>query len=356
MNSKFIFDPTLSTDELRGFTRTIAEIEWLLLILVLIFQLVLTPDQIASAALAMAMFFYTAFVLLFRYVNFYRQETLWKLAIETGMMIVFITWVLVYTGRLSSPLVNLYLLVIITSSLTLGRVATIVYMFLIAGCYLWLGYPAKHNSPFPTVGAEFVAQFAPMLLVAYITTMLSADTRRAMAHVKTLSETDELTGTLNRRAFLSISARTHSLAQRFGRKYSVLMIDSDCLKLVNDQYGHEAGDTLLKVMVQKIQDELRQSDLLSRFGGDEFVVLLPDTDTEGALLTAERIREKIAIATLHIGAKQVPISASMGVATYPDSGADFDRVLEASDAAMYTSKNGGKNRVTAAPPLGVRAG
>ncbi len=116
------------------------------------------------------------------------------------------------------------------------------------------------------------------------------------------------------------------------------------------------GDTLLKVMVQKIQDELRQSDLLSRFGGDEFVVLLPDTDTEGALLTAERIREKIAIATLHIGTKQVPISASMGVATYPDSGADFDRVLEASDAAMYTSKNGGKNRVTAAPPLGVRAG
>ncbi|MEQ1776480.1 MAG: diguanylate cyclase [Burkholderiales bacterium] len=349
MNSKFIFDPNLSTDELRGFTRTIAEIEWLLLILVLIFQLVLSPDQIASAALAMAMFFYTAFVLLFRYVNFYRQETYWKLAIETGMMIVFITWVLVYTGRLSSPLVNLYLLVVITSSLTLGRFATIVCMVVIGVCYLWLGYPLKHNSPFPSVGAEFVAQFAPMLLVAYITTMLSADTRRALEHVKTLSETDELTGTLNRRAFLSIAARTHSLAQRFGRKYSVIMIDSDSLKKTNDEYGHEAGDDLLKTMVQKIQDELRQSDLMSRYGGDEFVVLLPDTDSEGALLTAERIRQRIAAAPLLIGASRASISASMGVATYPDNGGDFDRVFEGADTAMYASKNSGKNKVTAAP-------
>ncbi len=224
MNSNYIFDPTLSNDELRGFTRTIAEIEWLLLILVLLFQLALSPDPVSSAALAMAMFFYTAFVLLFRYLNFYRRETYWKLTVETGMMIVFITWVLLYTGRLSSPLVNLYLLVIITSALTLGRIATIVCMIIIGGCYVWLGFPSKHAVAFSVMSAEFVGQFAPMLLVAYITTMLSADTRRAMAHVKTLSETDELTGTLNRRAFLSVAARNHSLAQRFGRKYGVIMI------------------------------------------------------------------------------------------------------------------------------------
>ena len=315
----------------------------------LIFQLVLSPDQLASAALAMAMFFYTAFVLLFRYVNFYRQESYWKLAVETAMMIVFITWVLVYTGRLSSPLVNLYLLVVITSSLTLGRVATLIAMTIIAGCYLWLGYPVKHNSPFPSMGAEFVAQFAPILLVAYITTMLSADTRRAMAHVKTLSEIDDLTGTLNRRAFLAMASQTHSLSQRFGRKYSVIMVDSDSLKKINDAHGHEAGDEFLKTMVQKIKDELRQSDLMSRYGGDEFVVLLPDTDSEGAQLTAERIRERIEGVPLIVGAQRVSISASIGVATYPDNGTNFDRVLEASDIAMYASKNSGKNKVTMAP-------
>ena len=99
MSSNFIFDPHLSDEELKGFSRTIAEIEWLLLILVLLYQLVLSPDQFASTALSMAMFFYAAFVLLFRYVNFYRREAYWKLAVETSMMIVFITWVLMYTGR-----------------------------------------------------------------------------------------------------------------------------------------------------------------------------------------------------------------------------------------------------------------
>ena len=348
MNSKFTFAPDLSAAELRGFTRTLAEIEWLLLILVLLFQLVLAPDQISSAALAMAMFFYTAFVLLFRYVNFYRKESYWKLVIETGMMIVFITWVLVYTGRLSSPLVNLYLLVVITSSLTLGRSATIIAMMVIGACYVWLGYPAKHHSPFPSMGAEFIAQFAPMLLVAYITSMLSADNRRAMLHVKALSETDELTGTLNRRAFLSIASRTYSQAKRFERKFSVLMIDSDSLKHTNDTYGHETGDELLKTMVKTIQAELRQADLLSRYGGDEFVVLLPDTDAEGARLAAERIRERIAAAPLYVRDEHVPITVSMGVATYPENGADFERVFDAADSAMYGSKTGGKNKVSVA--------
>jgi diguanylate cyclase (GGDEF)-like protein len=348
MNSKFIFDANLSADELRGFTRTLAEIEWLLLILVLIFQLLLAPDQVASTALAMAMYFYTAFVLLFRYVNLTLPDKYWKLAIETGVMIAFITWVLVYTGRLSSPLVNLYLLVIITSSLTLGRIATIIAMIVIGACYIWLGYPAKHDSPFPSIGAEFFAEFAPMLLVAYITCMLSADNRRAMLHVKALSETDELTGSLNRRALLSLASRTYSQAKRFGRKFSVIMIDSDSLKRANDAYGHETGDELLKTMAKTIQDELRNEDLLSRYGGDEFVVLLPDTNGEGARLTAERIRERIAAAALYVGGERVAISASMGVATYPDNGADFERVFDAADNAMYDSKNGGKNKVSVA--------
>jgi diguanylate cyclase (GGDEF)-like protein len=351
MKTQLVFDTGLSNDELRGFSRTIAEIEWLLLLLVLLYQLVLLHDDLPSTALAMAMHFYAAFVLLFRYVNFYRKEACWKLAIETGMMIVFITWVLFYTGRLTSPLVNLYLLVIITSSLTLGRLATIIAMTVIGGCYLWLGYPAKYHSPFPSISAEFFAQFAPMLLVAYITTMLSADTRRAMAHIKVLSETDELTGTLNRRAFHDMASRTYSQSQRFNRNFSVIVIDSDNLKAINDAHGHEAGDTLLRTMAQSIKGELRQADLLSRYGGDEFVVLLPDTGSEGARLTAERIRERIGAVPLHIGAIRASVSASMGVATFPDNAADFKSTFDAADNAMYISKNSGKNKVTVAAAI-----
>ena len=353
MSSKFIFDPELSHEELKGFSRTIAEIEWLLLILVLLYQLILAPDQVASTALSMAMFFYAAFVLLFRYVNFYRREAYWKLAIETGMMIVFITWVLLYTGRLTSPLQNLYLLVVITSSLTLGRVSTLVAMALIAACYLWLGYPVRHDSVFQSFGAEFMTRFAPLAMVAYVTTMLSSDTRLAMSKIKTLSETDELTGILNRRAFVSISAHTVNLSQRYGRNFSLIMMDSDSLKAVNDAYGHEAGDELIKAMVAQAQQELRKPDLLARYGGDEFVLLLPDTNIEGARLTAERIRERIATTPLTIAGKQITTTASMGVATYPDHGKDYDRVFEAADNALYTSKSQGKNRVTVAQPAAL---
>jgi diguanylate cyclase (GGDEF)-like protein len=349
MMSRFIFNPDLSREELKGFSRTIAEIEWMLLILVLVFQLQQVPDPIAATALSMAMFFYAAFVLLFRYVNIYRREAFWKLALEVGMMIVFITWVLFYTGRLASPLQNLYLLVVITSALALGRIATVVVMIIITGCYVWLDLPNHGGTLFQSYGADFLGRIAPLALVAYVTTMLSADTRKAMADIKTLSETDDLTGIFNRRAFLALSSHTVNLSQRYGRDFSIVMMDSDSLKTVNDAYGHEAGDELLKAMVVHAQKELRRPDLLARYGGDEFVLLLPDTNTEGARLTAERIRERIAAMPLTIDAKKITITASMGVATYPDHGLDYEQVFEAADHALYLSKSKGKNQVTVAP-------
>jgi diguanylate cyclase (GGDEF)-like protein len=348
MNSNFIFNPDLSREELKGFSRTIAEIEWLLLVLVLVYQLRQVPDQMAATALSMAMFFYAAFVLMFRYVNVYRREAYWKLAVETAMMIVFITWVLFYTGRLGSPLQNLYLLVIITSALALGRVATVVAMVVIAFCMIWLDYPATQGVLFRSYGAEFLGRLAPLALVAYVTTMLSADTRKAMSDIKMLSETDDLTGILNRRAFLTLSAHTVNLAQRYGRDFSIIMMDSDSLKAVNDGYGHEAGDALLKSMVTQALQELRRPDLIARYGGDEFVLLLPDTNIEGARLTAERIRERIGGTPLQVDSAQVTITASMGVAAFPTHGESYDQVFEAADNALYSSKAKGKNRVTVA--------
>ena len=341
-------DPVVSSDELRGYSRTIAEIEWLLLVLVLLFQLVLAPDQESSAALAMAMFFYAAFVLMCRYVNFYRPDSYWKLAIETALMIAFITWVLLYTGRLTSPLINLYLLVIVTSALTLGRFATLIAMLIIAVCYIWLGYPDRHQLPLPSYTASLIAELMPMLLVGYITTMLSSDMRHALAQVRYLSETDELTGILNRRAFLTTADHIQQQAQRHGRPYSLLMIDSDSLKKVNDAHGHEAGNRLLKLSVQCIQQELRKSDIAARYGGDEFLVLLPETAREGALITAERIRARIASTSLLAGGSAVQFTASVGVACFPQHGQDFEAVFRAADHAMYQSKVAGKNRVSVA--------
>lgn len=345
MPTKILFQPALTAEELRGFSRTVAEIEWLLLILVLLYQLVLSPDEVTSAALAMAMFFFAAFVLSFHYANFYRQENQWKLVTETLVMIVFITWVLLYTGGATSPLNDLYLLVVIVSALTLGKLITLLQLVLIAACFIWLGYPQRNILSLP-FGTALVAQITPMLLVAYITTMLSADIRRAYGHMKLLSETDELTGVLNMRAFSAVAERVFRQAERYARPFSVLMIDSDHLKSVNDTLGHEAGNRLLKLTVQCIQSQLRQTDVVARFGGDEFVVVLPETPANGAVGVAERIRKSIESSPLTTRDKKISATVSIGIAGYPNQGHDLDTVLERADHAMYASKNGGKNRIT----------
>ena len=347
MRSNLIFDPDLSAEELRGFTRTVAEIEWLLLILVLLYHAVLVPDKENAAALSMAMLFFTAFVLGFHYINFYRKETYWKLAIETWVMIAFITWVAMYTGGLDSPLSNLYLLVVITSTLILGKLATLLQMILIVSCYAWLGY---HGHAY-TMGVSFLAttltaQVAPLLLVAYITTMLSADIRRALTQIKLLSETDELTGIFNKRAIDIMSERIFKQTVRYGRPLSLLMIDSDSLKTINDSYGHEAGNRLLKLTVQCIQSQLREADIVGRYGGDEFLVLLPETPGSGAAGVAARIRHSIEATPLSIREKTVQITVSIGVASYPEHGDDFETVMKRADQAMYGSKSKGKNQVT----------
>ena len=115
---------------------------------------------------------------------------------------------------------------------------------------------------------------------------------------------------------------------------------------MNDTLGHDAGNRLLKLTVQCIQSQLRQTDVVARFGGDEFVVVLPDTTANGAVGVAERIRKSIESSPLTARDKKVSTTVSIGIAGYPTQGHDLDTVLERADNAMYTSKSGGKNRIT----------
>src|SRR3989304_2650701 len=137
---------SIEHEELRGISRTVAEIEWLLLILTLLYQVVEGPSEFARSGIAASLFFYAAFILAFHYVNFFRGESRWKVAIETWVMIVFITWVVWFTGGLQSPLLNLYLLPVITSAISLGKLATLLEMGLIAACYFLVG-PSSIESP-----------------------------------------------------------------------------------------------------------------------------------------------------------------------------------------------------------------
>src|SRR5882672_4176559 len=335
---------SLEQEELRGISRTVAEIHWLLLILVLLYLFFsgARDDGETSAAISMGLFFYAALVMSFRYANFYKHETRWKIAIESVGMIAFVTWVIWFGGRLSSPLLNLYLLPVITAALTLGRLTTLIEVGLIAACYLFLGSGGELAS-LRFTGA-FAAQIAPVLLVAYITTMFSADIRYGLTRAKLLAETDELTGMLNIRGFAIAANRLFAQALRHERASSVLMIDSDNLKKVNDSYGHDAGNRLLRHMAIAIQAELRFTDVAARYGGDEFIVLLPETPAKGAMEVAERIRMRVAETPLELDHRRIVSSVSIGISCYPEDGRTLDSLAAHADRALYAAKQDGRNR------------
>jgi diguanylate cyclase (GGDEF)-like protein len=164
--------------------------------------------------------------------------------------------------------------------------------------------------------------------------------------------TDELTGLANNRAFRDVAKNEAARARRFGHPLSLLMLDVDDFKKVNDTYGHPQGDEVLRRIGEILRFESRGIDAPARYGGEEFAVALPETGADGAMEVAERIRARIE-------SEEVPfldrdgvlrISASLGVATLPDSARDVRALVAAADAALYSAKRAGKNRVEAAPP------
>jgi diguanylate cyclase (GGDEF)-like protein len=170
---------------------------------------------------------------------------------------------------------------------------------------------------------------------------------RALELLRQQATHDPLTGAANRRTLMDQLERSVSLAARNRQPLALLMIDIDYFKKVNDNYGHQAGDTVLCELVRRIEGRVRQQDVLARFGGEEFVVLLPATDAAGACVVAEDIRRAIQEQPFAIEGQALPITVSVGVHTrVPEVGPKVvGQMVEACDQAMYTAKQNGRNRV-----------
>ena len=160
-----------------------------------------------------------------------------------------------------------------------------------------------------------------------------------------LSLTDGMTGLWNRRNFdLRLEAEL-SRAVRFSEPFAVVFVELDQMKLVNDRHGHQAGDTVLIELARRLTEAVREVDVVARWGGDEFTLLLPKTGLAGALLLAEKIRSAVGNAPFRIETGSLDITISVGVAAYPEHGLSGKDLVAAADGAMYRAKAGGRNRV-----------
>ncbi len=162
--------------------------------------------------------------------------------------------------------------------------------------------------------------------------------------IERLAITDSLTEVHTRRYFLERFEEEIGRAALRKTELSILMIDVDHFKRFNDQYGHLTGDRILKKMGKIIKDSIREIDIAGRYGGEEFCVVLPETDPDGALLAAERIRIATESAVIHAYDHTVKVTISLGVAIFPKSGQSVDELIDKADWALYRAKTLGRNR------------
>lgn len=199
-------------------------------------------------------------------------------------------------------------------------------------------------------GHEFTDADRDMFL--YLLRQAAASLENITTHerVSELAVTDELTGLANSRAFREAIDREAARAERFGHELSLMILDVDDFKKVNDTYGHLQGDEVLRAIGRILESEPRAIDEAARYGGEEFVVALPETATAGAVEIAERIRVRLEEEAIPMVERDgdLHVTASFGVATMPTSAADVRELFGAADEALYQAKRSGKNRVVGA--------
>ncbi|MFO0671120.1 MAG: sensor domain-containing diguanylate cyclase [Polyangiaceae bacterium] len=169
---------------------------------------------------------------------------------------------------------------------------------------------------------------------------------RMVQKLEQMATTDGMTGLFNKRAMLEMAEQKVQAASRFSRKLSVLVTDIDFFKKVNDTYGHDVGDQVIRGIGEILKRQKRNTDVVARFGGEEFVVLCEETSEKGALLLAERIREEVEKTTFQTAMGPLSVTCSVGIATFPEGGRDWDGLFKSADEALYVSKRSGRNRCT----------
>lgn len=203
---------------------------------------------------------------------------------------------------------------------------------------------------------DFSEEDIRMLTLVANQIALAVENAQLYTKTRELSVRDELTRLYNRRHFQQVLHMEWKRATRFRRPLSLLMIDIDHFKSFNDTCGHLEGDKVLKKIADVLAKNLREVDTLARFGGEEFVVLLPDTDREGTLVVGEKLRHLVEIERYDAQNNIMPLTISVGISVFPDDAKEMDDLIDHADEALYDAKDGGRNRVVVFGGPGTIAG
>jgi diguanylate cyclase (GGDEF)-like protein len=326
-------------DEHAGMLRSLTRVDWLVLLVAGLYALVLPGALSSPRWLYAAIAGYALFVIAFRWRGFPVQATGARIALGAAAMVAFITIVATLTGGSASPMVNLYLLPIVLVAMTLGARGAIIIFAGVALAWLSVMVGEGPLPAAPTLLARLFGELGPYALVAYLTQALAGTITSARRRIEEMAERDGLTGMLNLRTFRAMLNREHELRARAGRGgYGILLVDMDDLKQLNDEHGHQAGNRAITSVAGAIQRAIRTTDMGARYGGDEFIVFLPEATAEVAEAVAQRIRNHVYRSLFPVGERLQRMTVSVGAATYPRDGAQYDDIVAAADRRRHRDR------------------
>jgi len=279
----------------------------------------------------------------------------WRMAptkfwIEALIAVSLITGLLALTGYGRSPFFFTFPLVAVAVALARGGAATFFFATLASLAYLGLlaADPARASFT-PADLLRFAINLGSIWLLAYLAGVFAAQERRVRARVLQLSVTDPLTGLFNRAQTYATVDQEMRRTRRSERGFCLLMVDLDGLKTVNDSLGHHRGDDVLRSLGRVIRSSIRNVDTAYRYGGDEFVILLPETQITGAYVVAEKIRSGVEEIGIALAQDDLSTSVSIGLVSHPEDGQTVEELMIAADRAMYAAKSLGKNQISGYP-------
>ena len=282
---------------------------------------------------------FAAAIIGFRLPIFFPARPRLRLLFESWSMLAFIAALALVAGPGATPMFNVFLVPVLLSAFTLGRANTMLQVAAICVIHglLAMRIPGL-ELPSAMYASRAVGELATILLVAYLTTTQSADISEARERIETLAQTDPLTGLFNLRVFNEVWQREHDASERGRGMYAVLLIDIENLKRINDDFGHDGGNSALCLVAQCLKRSIRSSDTAARFGGDEFAVLLPGASAEIAEGVGARVRNHVYKTTLDLRSRMIRCSVNIGLATYPKDSRDLRELLAIADRNMYRDK------------------
>jgi diguanylate cyclase (GGDEF)-like protein len=276
-----------------------------------------------------------------------------KYVLEGCLALTLVTLIVIMTGQEFSPFFFAYPVIVGGAALVVAPLVTVILAALAMFDYVIAVMAERTNPIDPHLLAMVGVNIIAIMLLAFIASYIAREQRRSRDAAIRLSTVDSLTGLFNRGFFFAAVEREIQRSSRTGRRFGLLMMDLDGLKAINDRFGHFHGDQVLRAVAAVIKNGVRRIDTAARYGGDEFVVLLPETEPTGAYVLAEKIRLGVEELGIAGPGYDIHTSMSIGAVAYPDDGLTADDLLISADRAMYVSKRQGKNRVVGYTPAGV---